>query len=47
MRNVVKCGRRVAENVEIAVEVLRNGDIGWNGASVACPVQKDRCLKRH
>jgi len=27
--------------MEVALEALRNGDIGLNAASLACPLQKD------
>jgi len=28
-------------NMEVAVEALRNGDIGLNAAPLACPLQED------
>jgi hypothetical protein len=41
MPEVVKYGRCVPEDIEIALETLRNGDICLNAASHAYPLRKD------
>jgi hypothetical protein len=41
MLKVVKYGKCESENMEIALEVLRNGDISLNTASRAYPLRKD------
>jgi len=40
MPEVFKCGRREPENMEISLEVPRNGYIGLNTASCGCPLRK-------
>jgi hypothetical protein len=41
MSKVVKCGRCEPENEKIALEALRNGDVGLNAASRAYSLRKD------
>jgi hypothetical protein len=41
MLKVVKCGRCEPVNMEIALEALRNGDVGLNAAPLASPLQED------
>jgi len=40
MPEVVKYGKCEPSNVEMAVEALRNGDIGLNAASLPYPLRK-------
>jgi len=40
MPEVVKCGRRDTQNLEIALEALRNGDIVVNAATFPHPLRK-------
>jgi hypothetical protein len=46
MSKLVKCDRWEPEDMAIAIEALRNGCIGLNAASCACPLRK-KYLKRH
>jgi len=41
MQKVVKYGRYEPENIAIALEALKNGDIGLSAVSLACPLQND------
>ena len=41
MPEVVKYGRCEPENIEIALEALKNGDIGLSALSLAHPLQND------